>query len=190
MTTRPHQSSSRAFEEKTQPFRLNNNSIFSKPHSMTQFFENDTLFMPKRQTETFPNTSVEALVVQGLLNEPAHPTIVRHEFHVLVQTINSRSDLCHHPCSCSRNAKSPIPPLQDGKDILDWVEVRGVCRKVDLSDVVLLQILPGFTRVMDSRIVHGKARSSSLQLWKLLDKLLDKSNEFLRSESAIPQNKV
>ena len=123
------------------------------------------LYRFEKQTE--PNHSIEELAVQCHFNEVTHVVVESLNVQVLVHVVNNNVDPAYDLTTTVGDSTTPIPGLENSKDILNRVQIGGVWREVDVVNVVLAEEVLGDPGVMDTSIVHDKAHftvSDSLEV--------------------------
>ena len=83
--------------------------------------------------------SIDVFTVQCSLDKLAHASVEFPNVQVLVHRQNDVLDASLQLGSVLDDTKAPTAALQNAKDVLDWVEVRGVGRHVDVVDVVFTE---------------------------------------------------
>ena len=88
---------------------------------------------------TRPKDSIEWLTVHRHLDKTAHVVVERLDVEILIHLIDDGLDAPFHLAFAVDNSTSPVPGLENSKDVLDRVQFGGVRREEDVVDVVFVE---------------------------------------------------
>ena len=91
-----------------------------------------------RIERTRPKDSIEWLTVHRHLDKSAHVVVERLDVEILVHLIDDDLDAPFHLAFAVDNSTSPVPGLENSKDVLDRVQFGGVRWEEDVADVVFV----------------------------------------------------